>query len=163
MLHDDVTGRIKTVAIIKAPNDASCESCYKLQEKQPPVNLMRLLNVSAEDMASISEEVELINGVAPTELPAITKFTSCHQFGLKNVSDSHHNPSDQGVLVCRDSHTGWFPTALFSYNNSDCQSFKQPFGIRTLELAYKSLQDIIGASCGESQLCWQNLNRFPFF
>lgn len=96
MLHDDVTGRIKTVAIIKAPNDASCESCYKLQEKQPPVNLMRLLNVSAEDMASISEEVELINGVAPTELPAITKFTSCHQFGLKNVSDSHHNPSDQG-------------------------------------------------------------------
>ncbi|XP_020801689.1 serine protease nudel [Drosophila serrata] len=146
VLHDDLTGRIKTVGIVRTPNDTSCESCYKLQEKQPPVNLMRLLNVSAEDMASISEEVELINGVAPTELPAITKFTSCHQFGLKNVSDSpqnHINPSDQGVLVCRDSHTGWFPTAMFSYNNSDCQSFKQPFGIRTLELAYKSLQDII--------------------
>ncbi|XP_017028686.1 serine protease nudel [Drosophila kikkawai] len=143
VLHDDLTGRIKTVAIVRASNDASCESCYKLQEKQPPVNLMRLLNVSAEDMASISEEVELINAVAPTELPAITKFTSCQQFGLKNVSDSHINPSDQGVLVCRDAHSGWFPTALFSYNNTDCQSFKQPFGIRTLEMAYKSLQDII--------------------
>ncbi|XP_070070501.1 serine protease nudel [Drosophila takahashii] len=144
VLHDDVTGRIKTVAITRIANVTNCDSCYKLQEKQPPANLMRLLNVSAEDMASISEEVELINGVAPTELPAITKFTSCNQFGLKNVSDSlHHNPSDQGVLVCRDSHTGWFPTAMFSYNNSDCQSFKQPFGIKTLELAYKSLQDII--------------------
>lgn len=144
MLHDDFTGRIKTVAITKMANISDCTSCYKLQEKQPPVNLMRLLNVSAEDMASISEEVELINGVAPTELPAITKFTSCHQFGLKNASDFHHNPSDQGVLVCRDSHSGWFPTAMFSYNNSDCQSFKQPFAIRTLEQAYKSLQDIIG-------------------
>ncbi|EDV41196.1 uncharacterized protein Dana_GF10896 [Drosophila ananassae] len=143
VLHDDFTGRIKTVAITKMANISDCTSCYKLQEKQPPVNLMRLLNVSAEDMASISEEVELINGVAPTELPAITKFTSCHQFGLKNASDFHHNPSDQGVLVCRDSHSGWFPTAMFSYNNSDCQSFKQPFAIRTLEQAYKSLQDII--------------------
>lgn len=147
MLHDDATGRIKTVAITRIHNATNCDSCYKLQEKQPPANLMRLLNVSAEDMASISEEVELINGVAPTELPAITKFTTCNQFGLKNVSDAHHNPSDQGVLVCRDSHTGWFPTALFNYNNSDCQSFKQPFGIRTLELVYKSLQDIIGKSC----------------
>nr|NP_523947.2 nudel [Drosophila melanogaster]P98159.2 RecName: Full=Serine protease nudel; Flags: Precursor [Drosophila melanogaster]AAF50656.1 nudel [Drosophila melanogaster] len=143
VLHDDATGRIKTVAITRIHNATNCDSCYKLQEKQPPANLMRLLNVSAEDMASISEEVELINGVAPTELPAITKFTTCNQFGLKNVSDAHHNPSDQGVLVCRDSHTGWFPTALFNYNNSDCQSFKQPFGIRTLELVYKSLQDII--------------------
>ncbi|XP_017080584.2 serine protease nudel [Drosophila eugracilis] len=143
VLHDDATGRIKTVAITRMKNVTNCDSCYKLQEKQPPANLMRMLNVSAEDMASISEEVELINGVAPTELPAITKFTSCNQFGLKNVSDSHHNPSDQGVLVCRDTHTGWFPTAMFNYNNTDCQSFKQPFGIRTLELAYKSLQDII--------------------
>jgi len=153
VLHDDASGRIKTVAITRIDNVTNCESCYKLQEKQPPANLMRMLNVSAEDMASISEEVELINGVAPTELPAITKFTSCHQFGLKNVSDSHHNPSDQGVLVCRDSHTGWFPTAMFSYNNSDCQSFKQPFGIKTLELAYKSLQDIIGESFVFRKLC----------
>ncbi|KAH8305277.1 hypothetical protein KR018_010024, partial [Drosophila ironensis] len=144
VLHDDFTGRIKTVAITRMDNQTDCPSCFQLQEKQPPVNLMRLLNVSAEDMASISEEVELINGFAPTELPAITKFTSCHQFGLKNVSDSAvHTPSDQGVLVCRDSHTGWFPMAMFSYNNSDCQSFRQPFGIRTLEQAYKSLQDII--------------------
>ncbi|BFF98991.1 serine protease nudel [Drosophila madeirensis] len=143
VLHDETSGRIKTVAITQIMNDPNCSSCYKLQEKQPPVNLMRLLNVSAEDMASISEEVELINGAAATELPAITKFTSCHQFGLKNLSDTHHNPIDQGVLVCRDSHTGWYPSALFSYNNSDCQSFKQPFSIETLERAYKSLQDII--------------------
>ncbi|XP_017135942.1 serine protease nudel [Drosophila miranda] len=143
VLHDEITGRIKTVAITQIGNDPKCPSCYKLQEKQPPVNLMRLLNVSAEDMASISEEVELMNGAAATELPAITKFTSCHQFGLKNLSDTHHNPIDQGVLVCRDPHTGWFPTALFNYNNSDCQSFKHPFSIGTLERAYKSLQDSI--------------------
>ncbi|SPP87604.1 serine protease nudel isoform X2 [Drosophila guanche] len=152
VLHDESSGRIKTVAITQIMNNPKCSSCYKLQEKQPPVNLMRLLNVSAEDMASISEEVELINGAAATELPAITKFTSCHQFGLKNLSDTHHNPIDQGVLVCRDSHSGWFPSALFSYNNSDCQSFKQPFGIETLERAYKSLQDIIDQpSCKNPQ------------
>ncbi|XP_030372778.1 serine protease nudel [Scaptodrosophila lebanonensis] len=168
VLHDEQTGRIKTVAIAAASNDTKCQktesiSCYQLQEKQPPVHLMRLLNVSAEDMASISEEVELINGIAPTELPALTKFTSCSQFGQKNANDSLGRPVDQGILVCRDPHTGWYPTALFSYNNSDCQSFKAPFGIRTLELAYKKIQHIIDqphcASVKSTPSC--NTHRCP--
>ncbi|KAM8710459.1 hypothetical protein ACLKA7_017128 [Drosophila subpalustris] len=143
VLHDDLSGRIKTVAIAKANNDTDCSACYQLQEQRPPGNLMRMLNVSAEDMASISEEVELIGGVATKELPALTKFTSCTQFGQKNYSDTESHPSDQGVLVCRQAHSGWFPTAIFSYNNTDCHSFKAPFGIRTLEQSYKTLQDIM--------------------
>ncbi|EDW78727.2 uncharacterized protein Dwil_GK12588 [Drosophila willistoni] len=144
VLHDDFSGRIKTVGIAQITNDSSCQaSCYQLQEKQPPFHLMRMLNVSSEDMASISEEVELINGVEPPTQPVLTKFTSCQQFGLKNISMADHSPVDQGVLVCRDTDSGWFPTALFSYNNTNCQSFKAPFEIRTLENAYKSLQDAI--------------------
>ncbi|KAH8418283.1 hypothetical protein KR222_011544, partial [Zaprionus bogoriensis] len=154
VLHDDLTGRIKTVGIMKMNNDSSCSSCYQLQERQPSGNLMRLLNVSAEDMATISEEVELVGGVVTTELPALTKFTSCTQFGQrKNHTDAHMlQPSDQGVLVCRHAHTGWFPTAIFSYNNTNCHSFRRPFGVRTLEQAYKSLQDIMDqAHCSSVQ------------
>ncbi|KAH8365787.1 hypothetical protein KR093_004396 [Drosophila rubida] len=143
VLHDDLSGRIKTVAIVKSNNDTDCSSCYQLQEQRPQGNLMRLLNVSAEDMASISDEVELVSGVAAREMPSLTKFTSCTQFGQKNFSDTEIHPSDQGVLVCRHVHTGWFPSAVFSYNNTNCHSFKAPFGIRTLEQSYKTLQDIM--------------------
>lgn len=144
MLHDDFTGRIKTVAITRVSNDTSCNSCYQMQERQPSGNLMRMLNVSAEDMASISDEVELLSGVTARAMPALTKFTSCTQFGQRNLSDVQVQPSDQGVLVCRDSHTGWYPSAIFIYNNTNCQSFRAPFGIRTLNEAYKSLQEIMG-------------------
>lgn len=144
MLHDDFSGHVKTVAIAKMNNDSSCSSCYQLQERQPPGNLMRMLNVSAEDIAAISEEVELVGGVTVSPVPALSKFTTCTQFGQKNYTDSIIHPSDQGVLVCRHAHTGWFPTAIFSYNNTNCHSFRRPFGVRTLELAYKSLQDIMG-------------------
>lgn len=97
VLHDDLSGRIKTVAITKSNNDTGCSSCYQLQEQRPAGNLMRMLNVSAEDMASISEEVELISGVSTKELPALTKFTSCTQFGQKNYSDAQ---SHQAIRAC---------------------------------------------------------------
>ncbi|XP_060656762.1 serine protease nudel [Drosophila nasuta] len=143
VLHDDLSGRIKTVAISKSNNQTDCSSCYQLQEQRPSGNLMRLLNLSAEDMASISDEVDLVSGVAAREMPSLTKFTSCTQFGHKNNSETEIQPSDQGVLVCRHADTGWFPSALFTYNNTNCYSFKAPFGIRTLEQSYKTLQDII--------------------
>ncbi|KAH8302029.1 hypothetical protein KR044_001962 [Drosophila immigrans] len=143
VLHDDLSGRIKTVAIAKSNNATDCSSCYQLQEQRPEGNLMRLLNVSAEDMASISDEVELVSGVAAREMPALSKFTSCTQFGQKNFSETQSHPSDQGVFVCRHAHTGWFPSAIFDYNNTNCHSFKAPFGIRTLEQSYKTLQNIM--------------------
>lgn len=144
MLHDDLSGHFKTVAIAKISNDSSCSSCYQLEDRQPAGDLMRLLNVSAEDMATISEEVELVGGVTAQPMPALSKFTTCSQFGHKNYTDGKIHPSDQGVLVCRHAHTGWFPMAIFSYNNSNCHSFRHPFGVRTLEQAYKSLHDIMG-------------------
>lgn len=144
VLHDDLSGHVKTVAIAKINNDSSCSSCYQLEDRQPAGDLMRLLNISAEDMATISEKVELVGEVTAQPMPALSKFTTCSQFGQKNYTDGKIHPSDQGVLVCRYAHTGWFPTAIFSYNNTNCHSFRRPFGVRTLEQAYKSLHDIMG-------------------
>ncbi|TDG47498.1 hypothetical protein AWZ03_006090 [Drosophila navojoa] len=144
VLHDDRTGRIKTVATASITNDSSCSSCYQLQERKPSSNLMRMLNLSAEDMASISEEVELVSGVAGAKsMPALTTFTSCTQFGQRNQTNLKSQPTDQGVLVCRDAHTGWYPAAIFSYNNTNCRSFRSPFPIRKLNEAYKMLQHVI--------------------
>lgn len=145
VLHDDLTGRIKTVATASINNDSSCSSCYQLQERKPSSNLMRKLNLSADDMASISDEVELVSGAASAKsMPALTTFTSCTQFGQRNHTDHQAQPTDQGVLVCRDTHTGWYPAAIFSYNNTNCRSFKSPFAIRKLNEAYKMLQHVIG-------------------
>lgn len=150
MLHDDRTGRIKTVAIASITNDSSCSSCYQLQERKPSSNLMRMLNLSAEDMASISDEVELVSGVTGAKsMPALTTFTSCTQFGQRNQTHLQSQPTDQGVLVCRDAHTGWYPAAIFSYNNTNCRSFRAPFAIRKLNEAYKMLQHVIGIARAE--------------
>ncbi|XP_017840080.1 serine protease nudel [Drosophila busckii] len=152
VLHDDLTGRVKTVAIAQLGNVTSCSSCLQLQELKPSANLMRTLNVSAEDLASISEEVELSSEMTAKHMPTLTQFTSCTQFGHRNLTYSRDNPSDQGVLVCRHAHSGWYPAALFTYNNTNCQSFKTPFAISTLEQAFKPLQEIMDqAQCRNVQ------------
>lgn len=118
-------------------------NCYRLIDKNPPMKLLRETSVSAEDVINISEEVTLRDSQSSEENEVISKYTNCKQFGSK-LNDTGLQPIDQGILVCRSNDTGWYPSALFSYNNTNCNSFKQAFPMRTLEEAYKGLHEILG-------------------
>lgn len=118
-------------------------SCYRLIDKNPPMKLLRETSVSVEDVINISEEITLRDSQSSEENEVISKYTNCKQFGSK-LNDTGLQPIDQGILVCRSNDTGWYPSALFSYNNTNCNSFKQAFPVRTLEEAYKGLHEILG-------------------
>lgn len=148
-MHDNQFGRIKAVSVAEGNHDKHCGnngvSCYRLVEKKPPLRLLRESDVSVEDLVSMSEEITLRDYDESPETKMVTKFTTCTQFGNINANVSALlEPIDQGILVCRNNNTGWYPISLFSYNNTNCNSFKKPFALRTLENAYKALQEKIG-------------------
>ncbi|XP_046808532.1 serine protease nudel [Lucilia cuprina] len=151
VLHDNSHGRVKTVTIKEQNDDKQCQStamgCYRLIEKIPPMKLLRETSVSAEDVANISEEVTIRDSHSSEENEVISKYTTCTQFGNKHwVNGTGLEPIDQGILVCRSNDTGWYPNALFSYNNTNCNSFKQAFAMRTLDEAYKAIHEILETS-----------------
>lgn len=141
-------GRIKTVSLKEDNDEKQCRSkaisCYRLIEKNPPMKLLRETYLSAEDIINISEEVSLRDSQSSEENEVLSKYTSCTQFGYKNLNSTGLEPIDQGILVCRSNDTGWYPNALFSYNNTNCNSFKQAFPMRTLEAAYKTIHEKLG-------------------
>lgn len=153
-MHENRYGRIKTVAIEERTNDLLCRysdmKCYKFLERTPSIQLLDETSVTADDVASISEEIQLKQSVTekiPSE--SLSKFVTCRQFGIINATS--YNPSivqpiDQGVLVCRDADTGWYPSSMFSYNNTECSSFKMSFGIRKLDKAFKNIEPLLGMS-----------------
>lgn len=147
VLHDNTHGRIKTVSVQDEESD-KCRnramSCYRLIEKNPPKKLLRETSVSVEDVINISEEVNLRDSQSDEDNEIVSKYTSCSQFGNNISNAAELQPIDQGVLACRRNDTGWYPSALFSYNNTNCYSFKQAFAIRTLEDAYKAIQEKLG-------------------
>uniref|UniRef100_A0A1A9V3W0 SRCR domain-containing protein n=1 Tax=Glossina austeni TaxID=7395 RepID=A0A1A9V3W0_GLOAU len=96
-----------------------------------------------EDFASLSEEIELHDYDQSSDTRVQSKFASCIKFGNKNSEGSLLEPIDQGITVCRSNHTGWYPIAFFSYNNTNCNSFKFGFPVRTLEKVYGAIQQII--------------------
>ncbi|XP_017468639.1 PREDICTED: serine protease nudel [Rhagoletis zephyria] len=150
ILHDDHSGRIKAVAAIEERNDSLCKvsdmSCYRLVERKPPQQVLNELSVSEEDVASLSEEVVLKEAFLDgndTLGSTISRFTTCTQFGRKNFSRTALDPIDQGILACRQSDTGWYPMALFDYNNTNCYSFKDSIALRTLEKVHGTIQALI--------------------
>lgn len=103
--------------------------------------------MSDEDFASLSEEIALnedFDNSNDSMGSTISRFTTCTQFGKKGVSHTAVEPVDQGILACRQSDSGWFPMALFDYNNTNCYSFKDSFALRTLEKVYGAIQKLIG-------------------
>ncbi|XP_059216727.1 serine protease nudel [Stomoxys calcitrans] len=150
VLHENESGRIKTVSLAEEKDADICRaksmSCYRLIEKMPSVKLLRESEVSSEDLINVSEEIVLRDNEDATENQAISVFTSCSQFGSRQANASGIEPIDQGISVCRNNDSGWYPNAMFSYNNTNCYSFKQSFSIRTLEDAYKGIQDVIDNS-----------------
>ncbi|XP_075160655.1 serine protease nudel isoform X2 [Haematobia irritans] len=147
VLHENEHGRIRTVSVAEERNTDICRAnamtCYRLIEKMPPVKLLRESEVSSEDLINVSGEITLRDYDDLQETQAISIFTSCSQFGIRHSNGSDFEPTDQGITVCRSNDSGWYPNALFSYNNSNCQSFKQHFAVRTLEDAYNGIQNII--------------------
>lgn len=147
-MHDNSHGRIKTVSLKEQNDDKLCRGtaigCYRLIEKTPPKKLLRETSLSAEDVVNISEEVTIRDSQSSEENEVVSKYTTCTQFGSKHVNATGIEPIDQGILVCRSNDTGWYPNALFSYNNTNCNSFKHPFAMRTLEEAYKAIHEILG-------------------
>ncbi|XP_067643607.1 serine protease nudel isoform X1 [Eurosta solidaginis] len=154
ILHDDNSGRIKTVTAIDERNDALCKSsdmsCYRLVERKPPKDLIDELGVSDEDFINLSDEVTLREALDDNDGDgidalgkAISRFTTCTQFGKKNISRTALEPVDQGILACRETNTGWYPMALFDYNNTNCDSFKDALALRSLEKVYGTIQNII--------------------
>ncbi|XP_011186210.3 serine protease nudel [Zeugodacus cucurbitae] len=153
ILHDEQSGRIKAVSAIEERNDALCKvsdiSCFRLVERKPSRQLIDGLGLSDEDFASLSEEIMLredLDTSMDSMGSTISRFTTCTQFGKKNVSRTALEPVDQGILACRQSDSGWFPLALFDYNNTNCYSFKDSFALRTLEKAYSAMQQLIDQS-----------------
>ncbi|KAM7355778.1 serine protease nudel isoform 2-T2 [Cochliomyia hominivorax] len=150
VLHENIHGRIKTVSLKEENNNKQCNgtamSCYRLVEKNPPMKLLRETNVSAEDIINISEEITIRDSQSSEENEVISKYTKCSQFGANLENATGLQPIDQGILVCRSNDTGWYPNALFSYNNTNCYSFKQAFALRTLEEAYKAIHEILESS-----------------
>lgn len=148
VLHENENGRIKTVSLKEAKDSDFCHSnglsCYRLIERSPPVQLLRDTSVSAEDLANVSEEISLRDYDKADINRALSKITKCSQFGNKYTNATALEPIDQGIMVCRNNDTGWYPNALFSYNNTECLSFEKSFAIRTLQEAYKSIQEVIG-------------------
>ncbi|XP_055842461.1 serine protease nudel [Episyrphus balteatus] len=57
--------------------------------------------------------------------------------------DSLSYPYNQGVIVCREENTGWYPMAYYTFNASECNNLKKPFAVRTLDKVYSFIQDII--------------------
>ncbi|XP_018802271.1 PREDICTED: serine protease nudel [Bactrocera latifrons] len=150
ILHDEQSGRIKAVSAIEERNDALCKvsdtSCFRLIEHKPPRELIGL-GLSDEDFASLSEELkEDLDKNNDSTGSTISRFTTCTQFGKKNISRTALEPVDQGILSCRKTDSGWFPLALFDYNNTNCYSFKDSFALRTLERVYGEMQKLIDQS-----------------
>ncbi|XP_053955273.1 serine protease nudel isoform X2 [Anastrepha ludens] len=150
ILHDDHSGRIKAVSAIEEQNDELCKasdmSCYRLVERKPPTKLLNVLDVSEEDFSSLSEEImlkEAFEETSDTLGSSMSRFTTCTQFGKKNISRTTFEPVDQGILACKQTDTGWYPIALFDYNNTNCYSFKDSFALRTLEKVYGAIQSLI--------------------
>uniref|UniRef100_A0A1A9W4A8 Peptidase S1 domain-containing protein n=1 Tax=Glossina brevipalpis TaxID=37001 RepID=A0A1A9W4A8_9MUSC len=154
ILHENESGRIKAVSMVKETLSALSElcnnnnnkeafACYRLIEKKPSRKLLRETDISIEDFASLSEEIELHDYEQDNDTHVLSKFTSCTRFGNKDPDVNLLEPIDQGVTVCRSNHTGWYPIALFSYNNTNCTSFKFGFPVRILEKAYGTIQQII--------------------
>ncbi|XP_004525699.1 serine protease nudel isoform X2 [Ceratitis capitata] len=150
ILHDEQSGRIKAVLAVEEHNDALCRvsdmSCYRLIERTPPRRLLAELGVSDEDFASLSEEVVFKEDFSESNefsSLAISRFATCTQFGKKNSSRLAFEPVDQGILACRQADSGWYPLALFDYNNTNCYSFKDSFALRTLEKVYGTIQSLI--------------------
>ncbi|XP_037949020.1 serine protease nudel [Teleopsis dalmanni] len=147
VLHEDKFGRIKTVAITEHKNDKLCNMsklfCFQLLESKPSEKLLRDTALSAEDVASVSEEFDMSSFDEKLDkiTRSLSRITTCTQFGNKNI-DATISPIDQGILICREEKTGWYPTALFGYNNTNCSSFNQPFAVRTLESVYNVIQNI---------------------
>lgn len=148
VLHENKNGRIKTVSLAQQNDTDLCHTngmaCYRLIEKKPSVKLLRESSVSSEDLINVSDEITLRDNEDSDENQVISKFTSCSQFGTKPNNFSSLEPIDQGITVCRNNNTGWYPSALFSYNNTDCHSFKHHFAVRSLEEGYKAIQDVMG-------------------
>lgn len=122
-------------------------SCYRLIERTPPRRLLAELGVSDEDFASLSEEVVFKEDFSESNefsSLVISRFATCTQFGKKNSSRLAFEPVDQGILACRQADSGWYPLALFDYNNTNCYSFKDSFALRTLEKVYGTIQSLIG-------------------
>lgn len=144
-MHDNANGHIKTVSIEKQNDDKLChgkvESCYRLLERNPFLKLLHKTNSTAENFA-INSALTADNS---EENEVLSKQISCKQFGSDHKYTSILEPIDQSILVCRGNNTGWYPNALFSYNNTDCQSFKQPFSLRTLDEAYGHIHKMLGA------------------
>ena len=141
-MHDNIYGRIKTVSIEKQNDEKQCRiksvSCYRLLERNPSLKLLRETNVSPEDFTTFHDSD------SSEENEALSKHISCKQFGNSHKNASILEPIDQGILVCRSYNTGWYPNALFSYNNTNCESFKQAFALRTLDKAYSILYKKLG-------------------
>ncbi|KAL9904995.1 serine protease nudel isoform 3-T6 [Glossina fuscipes fuscipes] len=149
VLHENESGRIKAISIVRETlpaelcNKNEAFTCYRLIEKKPSLKLLRETDISIEDFASLSEEIELHDYDQSSDMRVQSKFASCTKFGNKNPDDSLLEPIDQGINVCRSNHTGWYPIAFFAYNNTNCNSFKFGFPVRTLEKAYGAIQQII--------------------
>lgn len=139
------------MSAIEERSDSLCKvsdiSCFRLVEHKPPQQLIEGLGLHDEDFASLSEEIVLKEDLDKNNDSMgslISRFTICTQFGKKNVSHTALEPVDQGILACRQSDSGWFPLALFDYNNTNCYSFKDSFALRTLGKVYGAMQKLIG-------------------
>lgn len=142
VLHENENGRTKTVALDEQKNSEICVtngmSCYRFNENKSAVKLLRDSDNLIEDNSAETSSQE----TGDNEVISIA--TNCTQFGSKHASSSGLEPIDQGITVCRNNNTGWYPNALFSYNNTKCSSFKQYFAVRNLDEAYQAIQDVLG-------------------
>ncbi|XP_055910873.1 serine protease nudel [Eupeodes corollae] len=61
----------------------------------------------------------------------------------KDIEDNI-NSYNQGVIVCREENTGWYPMAYYTFNATECSNnLNQPFAVRTLDKVYGFIQEII--------------------
>ncbi|XP_073841369.1 serine protease nudel [Musca autumnalis] len=144
VLHENKNGRVKTVSLDEQRSTELCTtkgmSCYRFNENKFPGKLFR----EADNL--IDNSPEATSSQEDDDNEVISASTNCTQFGIKHANSKSLEPIDQGITVCRSNNTGWYPNALFSYNNTNCSSFKQFFAVRTLDEAYQGIQDAMDNS-----------------